>query len=60
MRRVVREELEMLTIIFLVVFGVIVVGFMIWVMAFGGKKRMKQGQGAELQTPKQGRASGLD
>ena len=52
----------MLTVVFLVIFGGLVVGFMIWVMAFGGMKRRGQSGAGELnkQSPKESRAPGLD
>ncbi len=52
----------MLTVVFLVIFGGLVVGFGIWVMAYGGmKRRGKSGIGEVRKEPvKEGRASGLD
>lgn len=52
----------MLTVVFLVIFGGLVVGFGIWVFAFGGMKRKGQSGEGEVnkQTVKENRASGLD
>ncbi len=52
----------MITIISLVIFGGIVVGFAIWAVAFGGMKRRGQSGIGETQKqpPKEGRAPGLD
>jgi len=52
----------MLTIIFLVIFGGIVVGFGIWVAMFGGMKRRGKSGEAELKKrpAEEGRASGPD
>ena len=43
-----RRETGMLTVIFIVVFGVIVVGFGVWGVGFGGMKRRGQSGTAEL------------
>ncbi len=52
----------MLTIIGVVIFGGLIVGFAIWAVAFGGMKRRGQsGTGQmEKRATKEGRASGLD
>jgi len=56
------EQRSMLTIIFLVIFGGIVVGFGIWVALFGGMKRRGKSGEAELKKrpAEEGRASGPD
>jgi len=53
---------EMLTIVFLVIFGGLIVGFLVWVLGFGGMKRRGQSGESEVKKEpvKQGRASGLD
>ncbi len=52
----------MLTIVFLVIFGGLIVGFLVWVLGFGGMKRRGQSGESEVKKEpvKQGRASGLD
>ena len=52
----------MLTIVLLIIFGGLIVGFAIWAVAFGGMKRRGQSGTGEMekQPVKEGRASGLD
>ncbi len=52
----------MLTIVFMVIFGGLIVGFGVWVVAFGGMKRRGQSGTGEMEKRpvQQDRASGLD
>ncbi len=52
----------MLTVVFLVIFGGLVVGFGIWAVAFGGMKRRGQSGMSEVNKSqvKESRAPGLD
>ncbi len=50
----------MITGVLLLLFGVVILGFVVWVFAFGGQKRRGQSAETEVQKrpPSQGRASG--
>ena len=52
----------MMTFVFLLIFGGLVIGFAVWVMAFGGLKRRGQSGVSEVQKQpvKESRAPGLD
>ncbi len=55
------EEVAMVTAVFLIVFGGILVGFMVYKMAFSGGRKGKAAQSevnAQRQTPTPGRSTG--